>query len=151
MPAMVLPVALMLCLALLAVALMLPLPVALMLCRSVLAVALGRGLLLRGSRGGDRDCERCDEIFHDHSPEMGFVSKASQAARGGGGSDPGAVPAKKGVAAAAKAARGNGSGSAKAAPQAMAEQAIAQSAERPRSPSSLRWSEPPQWSASAAA
>jgi hypothetical protein len=116
---------------------------------AVLAVALGRRRLLRGGGGGDGDGKGRDEVLHDETPEKTSWARFLQADRGGGGSDPGAVPARKALSAARKAARGGGAGSKSCEPPVMAEQAMAQSAERPRSFSSCRSPVPAQCGASA--
>ena len=58
---------------------------------------LGLARRLSGGGGCDRKRERGNEDLHVVSPENMMCAIVSQASRGGGGSDPGAVPAKKGA------------------------------------------------------
>jgi len=75
-------------LAMLAMALVLALLMLLMLLLAVLLV-LVMACRLRGGGGGDRERERGNDDLHFKSPEKKV--RFSQARRGGGGSDPGAV------------------------------------------------------------
>ena len=79
----------------LAVALMLALVLAVILVLLVLLV-LGRACRLGGSGGRDRKRERGNDDLHVEISWRKTGCRSSQESRGGGGSDPGAVPAKTG-------------------------------------------------------